>query len=357
MKRTFYFISGLLFLIVSSVGFRYTSNDLVSLVNIYLSDTLLLVADERNGLSIYSVADGKNPVLNLTIPLKGVKGMAMKDCIVYASTWDRIYVYRLRKDNGFDSVGSIATYQYRPMGVDGPSYTYSLWNCGCTPLTTPIAGSSSDGGGSYAVFAVIDTFLYYVDQSSLVTMSIADPAKPKELARYNLEWTIETLFPTQQYLFIGGTRGMYIMDRANGARPVMIGSLQHFKACDPVVVQDTIAYVTLRKGNGCGDAADELLSVSIADPKNPKLIGEFGVETPYGLAVRDSLLYISNGYNGYGLYNVNEPGNVVRMIKWADRTTKDFIWSGSTLYIMGFDQVTIMDVADPENPVVVSTID
>jgi hypothetical protein len=355
MKRTVYFIAGLLFLVFSSVGFQYPSHKISSLVNIYLYDTLLLTADENNGINVYSVADRQNPAYRMSIPLPGVRGMAMKGNIVYAGSWRGIFTYRLNWD-GYDALDTIYRYKGEDIVIDRS--VNSPWSCGCYPLSTPIASDGgTSGGGSYAVFAVIDTFLYYIDYSALVTMSIAAPEKPRELARTEIGWTIETLYPTDRYLFIGGTRGMYIMDKTDEARPRLIGSLLHARGCDPVVVRDTFAYVTLRKGNSCGDAADELLTVSIADPKVPKLLKEFAVETPYGLSVRDSLLYISNGYGGYGLFSARDPYSVTLLKRWIDAPTRDFIWRDSTLYIMGFMSVSLMDVANPERPAPISVIE
>lgn len=357
MKRFLYFIGGILFLFFSSVGFRYAPAGFGSLVNLYLHDTLLLAADEKYGIKAYSVADPDNPVLITSVPLCGVRGMAMKGDILYAGSWYGIFSYRV-SNGGYMPLDTIVSY-YRCAEdvVLEPEPWYSPLNCGCMPLGGPVAvaGGSSEGG-SYAVFAVIDTFLYYIDKSALVTMSVAEAAHPRQITRCEIGWTIETLHPTERYLFIGGTRGMYVMDRTDGAKPALVGSFQHAKGCDPVVVQDTVAYVTLRSGNRCGDAADELLTVSIADPANPRLIGEFPVETPYGLSVRDSLIYISNGYGGYGLYAVRSPDTVILRKRWQDTPTKDFIRHGDLLYIMGFNRIDLMDISDPLLPVTLSTI-
>jgi hypothetical protein len=121
-------------------------------------------------------------------------------------------------------------------------------------------------------------------------------------------------------------------------------------------VQDTVAFVTLRSGGTCGSNADQLLSVSIADPANPYTLQTKNVLSPYGLAVKDSLLYVSNGYRGFTLYSVHDPYNLTSLSSWSGTNTKDFIWTDSTLYVMGFNDITIMSVSDPQNPVVLGRI-
>jgi hypothetical protein len=360
MKRGIRIVAGMLFIVVCSVGFRYPTSLPASFVNIYLNDTLLLAADENSGIRIYSVADRKNPRTIMTIPLLGPRGMAMKDSIIYANSYSGILALRLHlKEGRYDTASVIrAVPSYMTDYVMGPDVRSPL-DCGCTS-SNPVksGGASISTGGSYATFAVIDTFLYYIDSdySQLVTMTIANPSKPVELSRTDIGWTVETLYPTSRYLFIGGSRGMFVMNRETPSHPLIIGSLQHFKACDPVVVSDTTAFVTLLGGNRCGESRDVLLTVSVADPANPKLLREYPIATPYGLAVSDTLLYIGQGNAGFALFNVKDPANPALVKQWGNLAIKDFIWNGATLYTMGFSSITLVDVADPLNPAALATI-
>jgi hypothetical protein len=359
MKKNLRRFAFILIFTISSVGFRYAPMPFGSLVNIYLADSLLLVADEKYGIYVYSVAATDTPSLKTTIPKSGVRGMAIKDSIIYAGAWDGIYAFRLKGETGYDTVCTIPTYTYMgdDMVVQREESFYPFFNCGCHRDYAAGGTETSNGvGGSYAVFAIIDTFLYYVSESSLITMSVARPESPRELSRLYLGWTVETLYPMAEYLYIGGQTGMYVIDRVNGAKPSLIGSLQHFQACDPVVVQDTIAYVTLRSGNGCGAVADELLTLSVADPVKPRLLHEDTVVTPYGLAVNDSLLYMANGYAGYSLYRVGGGAGAEVVKQWEKPAVKDFILSGDKLYIMGFNSMQIVNVADPMEPKTVVTL-
>jgi hypothetical protein len=343
-----------------SLGVKLDSGGLSSPVNMYAIDSLLLVSDEQSGIHIYSVADRANPRLKMTIPVRGNSGCAVKGNVVYANSYGSILALRIHDDTLYD----VAAVMDAAPRYDDYFYPdmYGGWGCGpivgcaSSPVASGDASSSGGTGGSYAVFAVIGDYLYYVNGQEIVTMDIAVPDAPREVSRTGLTWSIETIFPTRDYLFVGGSTGMYILDRSNPSSPQLIGSVEHFRSCDPVVVQDTIAYVTLRSGNTCGQNRDELMAVSIADPDNPRVLQEKGVMPPYGLSVSDSLLYVGFGGNGFALYDVRNPADMTQIAAWSDTYGKDFIWIDSTLYVMGSSEVTVYDASVPAAPVKVATI-
>jgi len=369
IKRRHY-IFPILALLVFGVGWKLPksmlNNELNNPCNLYLYDTLLFVSDQSNGINIYSIKNPSGPVFKMNIPLEGNAGLAVKDSFIFANSYSSLLVIKMHHDTLFTILKALNSGiygdDYYPMGVLD-HHQYDGWGCMC--MTSQSAGkdvatsSSGEGaGGSYATFAVIDSYLYYIDRyNGLVTMDISDPADARELSTTRVDWTIETLFPTEKYLFIGGTRGMYIYDRSDPVNPVQTGSFSHFRACDPVVVRDTVAYVTLRGGNSCGETHDALLSISIKDPAHPALLQDKTVSTPYGLAVNDTLLYVARGSSGFTLFSVANPRAMAGADSISNVQSKDFIWQGDVLYMMGFSDVRIYNVVDPKNPVQLSKIE
>lgn len=353
-------------LVVLSVGFKLDSgnSEMVNPINFYLYDTLLLVSDSVNGLLVYSVANEQAPRFKARIPLKGSCGAAMKDSIIYANSWGGILAMRLVNDTDYEVTSVIKTDPYHPiMGYFNDYHPVSSsGGFGCASRSVDMAGSatensSSGSGGSYAIFAVIDSFLYYIDNQSLIAMDISDAARPRKVSETYVDWSIETLFPTRDYLFIGGTGGMYVMDRTDPLHPANIGSINHFRAKDPVVVKDTMAYVTLRTGTDRSwVATNELMVVNIASIASPKLIKEIALPTPYGLAARDTLLYVAQGRGGWTLFGLSNPNSPVIVKQWSTPDAKDFIWIKDRLYIMCFNRVRIYSVANPLDPILVSEV-
>jgi hypothetical protein len=150
---------------------------------------------------------------------------------------------------------------------------------------------------------------------------------------------------------------MFIYDRARPWKPEYVSEVQHFRACDPVVVEGDVAYVTLRGGNRCGDTESVLLCVDIADVTKPRVMGRKDVLTPWGLTVDQSMLYVSTGSNGFELFDVTTPATPTRVKQWAHGTTRDFIWAGAILYVMGDNDIAIYDATDPAAPVLLSRIE
>lgn len=366
MRKRFW-LFGVVLTAVLSVGYRFDPgrSAITSPNNIYLYDTLLLVSDSLNGLLIYSLADEKAPRFKARIPLKGNRGMAMKDSIIYANSWGAILALRIVNDTDYEVASVIKTDPYHT-GMpffEGPDCYSSGGGFGCSSpnvYDAKSAGSESSGssgtGGSYAIFAVIDSFLYYINDRSIITMDISDAATPRKLSETYIDWSIETLFPTERHLFIGGMSGMYVMDRADPSHPTLIGSFVHFTAKDPVVVKDTTAYVTLRAGSWSKNPMDELMVVNLASIAAPKLIKEMPLSTPYGLAIRDTLLYVAQGRNGWTLFGLSNPHAPGVLQQWSSPDAKDFIWIDDRLYMMCFDRVKIYSVQDPRNPALIAEV-
>jgi hypothetical protein len=336
-----------------------TPTGLVSPLNMTLSDGTLYVSDQFTGVHVYDVADPAAPRAVTTIALDGNRGSAVKDDILYASEKNKLHVYR-REGDTFTLVTTLESeYDYDGGDVpwnEGPDEYSFACVCG-TRDESPVMPASQSGGSSYATFAVIDDYLYRVDRYQLVVYDIQAPAAPVELQRLTLDWTIETIYPTPEYLFIGGESGMFVCDRADPANPDLIGMVQHIRACDPVVVSGDIAYVTVRGGNQCGASPDELMIVDVSSPSAPRVVGVKPLATPHGLALREPFLYVSTGQSGYTLLDVTRPTAPAELEKWADWPTKDFLWSNDLLYVLGFDDLRIYDVSDPKTPILKSTIE
>ena len=329
---------------------------LIDPVNMTLQNNRLFVSDRATGVHVFDVADPVAPVLKMTIPLRGNRGTAIKDDILYANEWGSLLAIRIDADT-FEVVKTI---KRDPVYIGGPDVVMETGGFACACATSTMAPrqapTSGGTGSSFATFAVIDDYLYYLDHSSLVTLDISQPADPKEISQTPVGAGVETLYPTADYLFVGGTRGMYIFDRSDPTAPDEISRVEHFRACDPVVVSGDVAYVTLRGGSRCGEAPDVLLCGIIHDPSRPKVLSEKPMETPFGLAVDATLLYVSTGQNGYELIDVSEPWEPTRLNAWSSRPTKDFLWMDEILYALTFDGLLIFDASNPTKPVLLSEL-
>ena len=104
-----------------------------------------------------------------------------------------------------------------------------------------------------ARFALVNNSLYTVGNSDLNVFNISNPVDPVYITNKNIGWSIETVYPFQNNLFIGSATGIFIYDITNPSDPKQLGQFSHFTSCDPVIADGQNAYATLRTGNFATD--------------------------------------------------------------------------------------------------------
>ena len=215
------------------------------------------------------------------------------------------------------------------------------------------AGSSTNTtngvAGSMARFALYDKYLYAVSNADMQLFNIANPADPQLGKKIQLGWGIETIFPYKDKLFIGSNTGMHIYDNVNPEKPVRLSVFQHARVCDPVVVHDNIAYVTLRSGNQCGGFTNQLDVIDIRDPVNPRLLKSYPMRNPHGLGVAYPNLFICEGAYGLKSFNVSDvmniDGNLQQHIQ--NLNAYDVIPLEKSLLLIGKDGFYQFDASNP----------
>ncbi len=202
-------------------------------------------------------------------------------------------------------------------------------------------GKSSSGvpgvAGSMSRFTVAGNFLYTVNSSNLNTHSISTASNPERINSLSLGWNIETLYTLKDKLFVGSATGMFIADITNPAVPVLKGSFNHARACDPVVANDKFAYVTLRSGTICNSVVNNLDIVNVENIANPYLVKSYPFTNPHGLAVDNELLFICDGKDGLKILNVGDPMDVKPIHQIAVNDTYDVAVWNKTLYMVAAD--------------------
>ncbi len=227
-------------------------------------------------------------------------------------------------------------------------------------LVADAAGApGGGGGGSLARLAFVRDHFYYVNQQSLKVFDTQDLANPDLLNTVYLPWGVETMFPYKDKLFIGANDGMHIMDNRDPANPIHISTFQHARACDPVVVSDDIAYVTLRDGSECQNFINQLDVVDVSNIREPELIASFPMEHPHGLSVREETLYLCEGEHGLKIFDVSNIEEIhENLLAHNDQLhAYDVISLSSELLLMvGDDGFYQIDVSDPGSPSLLSAI-
>lgn len=168
------------------------------------------------------------------------------------------------------------------------------------------AGPDTGTGGSLARFTITLGHLYVVDGRSLYTFNLANGAEPELVSTTNIGVNIETIFTWKDKLFIGSRDAMYVYSIANPSTPEIMGSATHVRACDPVVANDTVAYVTVRTGTTCGGNTNALYMYDLHNVIQPILKNTVNLKNPHGLGLQGRSLFVCDGSDGLKVFNIKE---------------------------------------------------
>ena len=227
----------------------------------------------------------------------------------------------------------------------------------CNKDGTSDASSVSTGtGGSLARFTIVGNYLYIADHFSLRPVDISNPHSPVAKPEIPVGFEVETIFPYQDKLFIGSTQGMFVYSLLNPEAPSKLGGVVHIRSCDPVVANDSVAYSTLQGGTRCGPAESGLYIYNVKNVTNPVLMKLLPLTTPFGLGLKDSVVFVCRGANGISAVKIKDPSNPVVMYTKTDGNYMDVIPYQDMLICYVKTGIIIYDASNPANIVKVGTV-
>lgn len=333
---------------------------------IYVYNNLVLVNDQERGIHIIDNTDPTAPQVKTFIEILANKDMEVKGNYLYADSLMDLLVFDISDLNDIREVARLEdvfpAYINLPF-VDNLIVEYQganmntgdllvSWNIreerrkisdmpdGIMPggmlFDAVNATAESTGqGGSLARFKIVDDYLYAVDSHNINIFNIDDLEKPVELSDVYAGFDIETIFNRDNLLFLGSMRGMYIYDISKPDSPIFISEFEHGTACDPVVVDDKYAFITLRAGNFCGAFESSLEIVDISDIYNLKRVESYTMDNPYGLGLRHNLLFICDGTSGLKVYDRTDVHDLKLLDTFKQYTAYDVIPLANSLLMIG----------------------
>jgi len=313
---------------------------------IYIKDQYLFVNEKFEGIHIFDNSDPANPVNLSFIKIPGNVDLTIKGNYLYADNYIDLVVFDItnisnatetyRLENIFpytipdveedymiapiDQEKGVITgwevEQYTEV-IDGniipqPIYYYDrggdVWMAEASSGSGGVPASQTVGvGGSLARCIIIENTLYVLNQWQMQLVDISIQDKPVAKETFYLSWMAETVFVDSTFLYIGTQTGMLIYDVKQPAWPVYVTAYDHFQSCDPVVVEDGIAYVTMRSGNRCGGWQNQMDVINVTNPKTPVLIKSYSLSEPYGLGIDNKTLFICDGSAGLKIFDATDP--------------------------------------------------
>ncbi|MFT7590129.1 MAG: hypothetical protein ACI9UJ_000038 [bacterium] len=352
---------------------------------LYVFGNTLFVVDQNRGFHVINNSNPSAPLRVQFIQLDGCTDLVVKGNYLYANNVNDLVTIQINQGtytlvdrnqnvfNLFETNGDSIAYDYiieerwvtnEDYNCEGSGFVFGMQD-DLAVQTADNSGAEAGAtgtGGSTARMTVVNDYIYAVDNRNLLAIDISNGADPKK-ARVNdiSNWTslIETIFPMGDYLFIGTTTGMQIFNhKANPGSPVHESTSEHFRSCDPVVVQNDIAYVTTHGGTGCGGNRNALYTYDVKNVKLPIELAVFDMTYPLGLGIDGTTLFVCEDDFGLKVYDASDPKNITDN-KLSEITTispTDVIPLNGLLIVTAKDGVYQYDYTDPSNLVLLSKV-
>ncbi|MBW8325232.1 MAG: hypothetical protein K0M50_10750 [Prolixibacteraceae bacterium] len=351
---------------------------------IYFKDQYIFINEKMKGVHVYDVSNPNSPQNKGFIEIPGNVDIAIKDNILYADSYvdlvsidvssfsaikevgrvEKVFPYTLPSyDTKYplaklDEKKGVVTdwevksvrqeleqiyyptyYRYESLTMDN-AY---LSNGGITG-SSGAAGSTYGVGGSMARFGLYKDFLYIVNQSSLLTFKLNSNSQVTLLNTTYVNWIVETIFITDNHLFLGTQSGLIVQSLEVPEKPSQKGTFSHMTACDPVVIKGDLAFVTLKGGTTCRGSLNQLDVVQMSNSYSKfTLLKSYPMYGPQGLGIDDDLLFICDGDAGLKIYNAADPLAIVQLAIFPSIHAYDVIPMNDYLFMIGEEGFMLYD--------------
>ena len=172
-------------------------------------------------------------------------------------------------------------------------------------LNSSSGSSTNSVNGSMSRFTIYNNNLYSVSENYMTIFDLTGNEPKKATESIPIGWNVETIFSYKDNMFMGTPTGMLIYSVTDPLKPVYQSSISHAFGCDPVVVDNDLAYITIHSGNNCGQKDNELFIVDVSDVKSPKTLVSYGMTNPKGLGIDKGLLFVCD--DGLKVYKITKP--------------------------------------------------
>ncbi len=210
------------------------------------------------------------------------------------------------------------------------------------------AGSGQGINGSMSSFCVYGKFLYAIDRDILNVFDLSGekPVLTTGDGLICLAQEVETLFNYEDKLFMGTPTGMLDYSLEDPLEPRYRSSVSHVFGCDPVVVENDLAYVTIHSGNTCGQNANELMVIDVSDVDRPNLLVTYGMKCPQGVGIDNGTLFLCD--EGLKIFDAKDPMTLManQLAHYTGMEGYDVIPFKNTLMMIADDGLYQYDYSD-----------
>ena len=132
----------------------------------------------------------------------------------------------------------------------------------------------------------------------------------------DLDEGMETVYTYNEKIYIGSQDGLLTYNASTPSHPSKISEFNHNTSCDPVLPHDTRAFLTLRsvEHQGCNYEGENTLNViDMSDEDEPVIAQSIEMNTPYGMAIINDMLFVAQGENGFSIFDISSDEEIEEM--------------------------------------------
>lgn len=336
----------------------------------------LYISESEKGIHIIDNRDASNPQKLGFIELLGNADLSIRNGLLYADSYidlvwfdisnpalpvlkgrlenvfnnalprmDNFYGYDYQMTNAGQNDGVVIGWKLKERTEEVTHYSGGgWWGWGRPEVmmdgainSTAKNGSTTGVTGSMSRFTIYNDNLYAVINNAMTIFDLTEAQPKKAAENIYLGWNVETIFSYKDNMFMGTPTGMIIYSVTDPLKPVYQSSIQHVFGCDPVVVDNDLAYVTVHSGNLCGQNVNELMIINVSNVKLPKLIVTYSMTSPKGLGIDNGKLFLCD--DGLKIYTITTPETLMsnRLVHFSGMDGYDVIPFANTLMMIAED--------------------
>lgn len=356
---------------------------------IYFKDQYLFINEKMKGVHVYDMSDPTNPQNMGFIEIPGNIDIAIKDNILYADSYTDLVSIDVSSFSAIKEVGRVEKVfpytlpvydtKYPLAKIDEKKGVVTGWEVKSVrqeleqryyPIYYAMDDTRMDGGwtssginggatgstygvgGSMARFGLYKEMLYIVDQYNLYTFKLNSASDAKLLNTTSIGWNVETIFITDDHMFLGTQSGMIVQSLEVPERPSQVASYSHMTACDPVVIKGDLAFVTLKGGTTCRGTVNQLDVIRMSNGYSKfELLKSYPMYGPQGLGIDDDLLFICDGDAGLKIYDATDPLTISQhqIATFPSINAYDVIPMNNYLFMIGEEGFLLYDYTNIQN--------
>ena len=309
-------------------------------------DGYLYISEYGTGIHIIDNREPANPHAVGFIELLGNADLAIRDNLLYADAFSNLVWFDITNpakpqlkgilenvfyeslppidnDFGYDydevhspeakSKGIIVGWKLTQKTKEVEHNYPTWWNGKDYAMADGVAAPPSQSvgiNGSMSRFGLYKDYLYAVMGSKMEIFDLNTDTPNKVFSNYLPYLSeVETIFSYEDKMFLGMPSGMAIYSVKEPLNPTFCSFLVHTYGCDPVVVENNLAYVTVRSGNFCGQTINELFIVDVSNEYSPKMLVSYSMTHPKGLGIDNGTLFLCD--DGLKIFKADNPQTII----------------------------------------------